>query len=218
MALTQSELTTEIQAVTGREDDTVLITNARCTRFLNECQNKIVRVCTGHIDLETDDTTALTLVTDQVSYALSGVSPSVKHPLRLYYMDDEQSKELKYVDTDTFDADHPYPTDTSGVPREWTRRAGDIEIWPPPSSGENGKYLRLVYTKVPTAFATGSPTATCDMSDADHGLIFYGAAHAFLAIGDREQFNNFMMAFTDWLSDYQKDYDGEYLALAHILE
>lgn len=212
-------LMAEAKALTGRTDDDVLITDARVATFLNNAQTRIVRACPGHIDLETKDATALTLVASQFSYSFSGLDPAVFHPLRLYYLDGSASKLLDWLDTDRFDDLYPSPADLAdGIPHEWTRRASSVEVYPVPTSAEATDYLRLDYTAVPTAFATGSPTASCDMADADEGLIYFACWKIFKAIGNKEaDAQSYMAQFFDWLDGYRRDKDGLYMAEGNSL-
>jgi hypothetical protein len=208
--MTLSELIAEVQALTGRSDDAVLITSARIVRFLNDAQTEIVRFCPGHIDLEVKDADALTLVTSTYSYSFAALSPAVFHLWAAYYMDGVQSYEMLYRDTEDFDRDHPDPTAYSGMPTQWTRRAATIEVYPLPTTAENGKYIRLDYTKTPTAFSTGSLTATCQMSDAHKGLIYYSVAEAFRAIGGHQaEADAYKGYFNEWLVDYHDLKDGK---------
>lgn len=213
MALTLSELITEVQALTGREDDTVLITSARVTRFLNEGQDEIARACIGHVDLETKDADAITLVTGTYSYSYAAISPAVLHLWNAFYMDGTSSCEMLYRDTEDFDRDYPDPTQYDGQPVEWTRRGSSIEVYPRPTSAENGKYIRLDYAKKPTAFAVASLSATCTMTDADKGLIYYAVSEAFRAIGGHQaESDEYKKWFYEWLGTYRQDKDGRYMA------
>lgn len=214
-----SELITEVQALTGREDDTRLITSSRIVRWLNEAQIEIVQKCIGHIDLEVKDVDAITLVAGTYSYSFSALTPTVMYPLRAYYMDGARSGEIEYLDTDEFDDEYPDPTSVTGtIPQCFTRRGSSLELFPVPSSAEAGKYLRLDYTKRPTAFTTSTLTATCDMSDADKGLIFYAVAEAFRAIGNKQaESDSWRNNFLVWLEEYRQEKDGLYLSDAKIL-
>jgi len=214
MALTLSELITEVQALTGREDDAELITQARVVRFLNMAQDEIVKTCFGHIDLETKDADAITLATETYSYSFASLTPEVFHLLDVFYMDGSMSKKLHYRDTEDFDEDHPDPTLFSGIPTEWTRRGATIEIYPIPSESEDGKYLRVDYTKVPTAFSTSSLTATCNMAMADQGLVYFAVSEAFKSIGGHPQESaDYRNDFYTWLEEYRRLKDGRYLSM-----
>jgi hypothetical protein len=218
MAMTQAELVAEVQVLTGRENDTALIIPARITRFLNEGQTVVARKCLGHIDLETKDPDAMTLVTATYSYSFTALSPAVLHPIGLFYMDGASSQKLTYKETDTFDEDYPDPTQTSGIPQFWTRRGSTIEVWPPPSSSENGKYLRLDYSKAPTAFTVAATTATCTMAEADKGLIYYAASESFRAIGNKvTEADDQKKWFYEWLDEYQRDKDGLFMNEANVI-
>jgi hypothetical protein len=209
--MTLTELITEVQALTGREDDTVLITQARVVRFLNDAQDVIARACVGHLDLETKDADAITIATGTYSYSFAAITPAVLHLLDAYYMDGAQSYKLCYRDTADFDEDYPDPTVYSGTPSEWTRRGSSIEVYPLPTSAENGKYIRLNYTKAPTAFSVSSLSASCTMTDADKGLIYYAVSEAFRAIGGHQaEADDYKKWFYEWLGDYRKLKDGLY--------
>jgi hypothetical protein len=215
--MTLAELIAEVQALTGRENDTVLITSARIIRWLNEAQIDIARICSGHINLETSDPDAITLVADTFSYSIAALNPSLLHLLKAYYMDGSQSRELSYTDTDTFDTAYPDIASLAGaIPQEYTRRGNTIEVFPKPTSSEAGKYIRLDYTKRPTAFSTGSLSATCELADADQGLIYYAVSEAYKAMGNKQDmalvYRNPQGTghYDIWLSDYRKNYDGLY--------
>ena len=211
--MTLSELITEVQALTGREGDTVLITSARVIRWLNEAQNKIINRCYGHLDLETKKADAIELVADTYSYDFSSISPAIHYLLHAYWIDGSASRELDYLDTDKFDEEYPSPSDlATGIPTEFTRRGSTIEIYPVPTSGEAGKYIRLDYTKKPTAFSSDDTTATCDMSDADQGLIYYAVSEAWAAVGNKEQESiTWKNRFLDWLESYRAEKDSLYM-------
>jgi len=210
----------EIQALTGRTDDTILITAARCVRWLNEAQLDIVRKCKGHLDLETKDVDAITLVADTFSYSIASFDPVLFYLLRVYYMDGANSIRLEYKDTDEFDSKYPSPADLAdGIPSKYTRRANAIEVYPVPTSSEAGDYLRVDYTKRPTAFSVSSLTATCDMNDAYEGLIYFGASKAFKAIGGDKvtESDRYWGYYQNWLDGYQMEKDGLYLSDAITL-
>lgn len=212
--MTLSELITEVQALTGRENDTVLITQARVIRFLNEAQADISKNCLGHLDLETKDSDAITMVAGTYEYSFASLTPAVLYPLRLFYMDGAASQQLEYLDTDEFDEDFPNPASlASGIPTEWTRRGSTIEIYPVPTASEAGKYIRLDYTKKPTPFAVASLSASCSMLDADQGLLYYAISEAFAAIGSKDADSvSFKQRYLAWIEDYRKDKDGLYMA------
>jgi len=207
--MTLSELIAEVQALCGHTGDTVLITTARVIRWLNEAQDDILSVCPKHIDLETKHVTALTLADATWSYSFASVSPTVENIHQVFYLDGANSRELDYLDTETFDDKYPSPADLSdGVPKYWTRRVNTIEVYPVPTASEAGKYLRLNYTKKPTAFSSGSLTATCDMTDADQGLVYYGVSEAFAAIGGQaESASDYKQRYLAWRDDYEAQKD-----------
>lgn len=218
-AMALSDLIVEVQALCGHQDDDVLITQSRVTNWLNWAQLRTVRRCPGHMDLETSDVTAFTLVASTWKYSFSGFSPAVFYPLRLYYLDGTQSQLLKYLDTDHFDRDYPSPADLrDGIPFEWTRRAKTVEIYPVPTSGEAGNYLRLDFTKTPTAFDTATLAGTSDLSEADEGLIHFAVSEAFSAIGNKDaDVVKYRAKFEDWLDTYRMDKDSLFLAEANTL-
>lgn len=228
MALSVSELIDEVQTLVGRPDDVdpILITPARIVRWLNEAQLDIVDKCTGHLDLEHKHVTAVALAAGTFSYSITSISPTVRHLLKVFYLDGASSKMLNYRDTEEFDRDYPSPSNlATGIPSKWTRRANAIEVYAVPTSAEAGKYLRLDYTKKPTMFTTSSLSATCDMSDADTGLIYYAVAEAFRAIGgdkivEANNYRNIALKtgwYYDWLEEYQKLKDGLYATDANTL-
>lgn len=220
MALTLSELIVEVKALCGRTGDTVLVTDTRVTRWLNEAQDAIVRVCTGHLDLETRGNLA-TLLNGTYQYALSAVTPSVVHVLEAAYIDGTQSRELDYIDTDEFDDDYPDPANmgVTGIPKVWTRRGQYLELYPVPGSAEVGKAVKINYTKTPTAFAAATPTATCSMLECDNGLIWYALAEAWTVIGQNDsEVTKYKTLFKNWLEEEYRPYkDGLYGSTADDL-
>jgi len=213
-ALTLSELITEVQELCGHTGDTTLITQGRVTNFLNWAQTRILRTCPGHIDLETNDADALTLVDATFEYSFSSLSPAVFYPLRLYYMDGTASKKLKYKDPEWFDLNYPSPTDQAdGIPNVWTRRKSQVDIYPVPTSAEAGKYLRLDYTAVFTSFSTSSLSASSDMADVDEGLINFAVGEAFSAIGNKDtDAAKYFALFDNWLEGYRMDKDSLFMS------
>lgn len=209
---TVGALIEEIQALTGRTDDTALITAARCVRWLNEAQLKIVNVCKGHLDLEVKDVDAITLVDGTYSYSIASFDPTLYYVLRAFYMDGSNSRQLDWLDTDTFDNEYPSPTDLSdGIPIEFTKRINSLEVYPVPTSAEAGKYLRVDYTKRPTAFSVSDLTAACDMEDATEGLVYFGVSKAFKSIGNKKtESDDYYNYFLDWLDTYRMKKDGLY--------
>lgn len=205
------QMVLEIQTLTGRVGDTELVTTARCVRWANEAQFDIASVCPGHVDLEYKHATAVTLLDATYSYSLTGISPTILYFLRAYYMDGASSYELDYKKTEDFDYDYPSPSDlTGGRPTTVTKRGKTLEIVPVPTSGEAGHYLRLDYTKRPTSFVTDSLTATCDMEDADEGIIQFGVSRAFKAIGGDKlsESDRYMNYYLAWREGYREKKDG----------
>ena len=140
---------TETQALTQRVNDTALITTARVTLFLNQAQKRIAERTPGLIDLQTKDTSSLTLAADQLAYSFASFSPAVCHLLAVFYIDTTSSVPLKFMMLDEFDEKWPSPTDLdTNQPIWWTRRANTIEVWPVPSSSHE-KTLRVDYTGYP---------------------------------------------------------------------
>ena len=306
---TLTELVAEVQAITGREADTVLVTTTRIIRWLNEAQIEIVDKCTGHIDLEHKHVTAVTLVASTFSYSIAAISPTIRHLLKVFYLDGANSKELIFRDIGEFDKLYPSPADlATGIPSYYTRRANTIEVYPVPTSSEGAateitlaetvtdttwdtagkimtgsgstwatagatlveagdvvqvvsgtnatagyyqvitvasdtsitldrsigatpsavtykilnlnKYLRLDYTKKPTVFAAASMSATCDMSDADKGLIYSAVSEAFRSIGgdkvaEADRYREPISKqgwFYSWLDDYRQQKDMRLLS------
>ena len=206
---------TEIQHLTGHVGDTDLVTTARCARWLNDAQLDIIEHCVGHLDLEYKHPTAITLEDGVYSYSLASLSPALMHFLRAYYIDGANSEELDYKSTEDFDLDYPSPLDGSeGPPTKVTRRGNTIEIYPVPSASEAGKYLRVDYTKRPTAFVTTNLSAVCDMSDADAGLIYFAVSKAFKAIGGEKlsESERYYQYYLDWRDTYRETKDGLLMA------
>lgn len=156
-----SALIAEVQALTGREDDTVLVTSARVIRWLNDAQQYIVKRCIGHLDLETKDADAISLISGVYSHSFAYLSPTVQHLLDVYYMDGAQSRQLWYRETSKFDEEHPDPSLYEGIPCEWTRRGNAIELYPTPSDSE-GAYseITLAETVTATTWSTDGKTMT----------------------------------------------------------
>jgi len=218
-AMALSELITEVQALSKRTSDMVLITQSRVANFLNWAQMRIVRRCPGHVDLETSDVSAITLIASTWQYSFASLSPKVFYPLRLYYMDETASVELYYLETDHFDRDFPSPADLAdGIPDLFTRRGSSFEIYPVPTAAEAGNFLRLDYTKIPTAFDTDLLSGTSELLDSDEGLIMFATSEAFSAIGNKDaEAAKYMGKFELWLDNYRMDKDSLFMAEGNSL-
>ena len=205
MALTCTQMITEVKELIGRGSDSVLITDTRVARFLNEAQDFIARKCPGLRDLNVKDTTTFDTVQDQLEYDVSSLSAKVCHLLNVWYLDGTNSLKLDFKMHDEFDEQWPDPTayDT-GKPHSWTYRGTKIELFPVPSSDYAGKDLRLDYTKYPT---TLSGSATSDLDRADDGLIMYAITKCWRHIGGRDaEYQKAKTEFIDWFVNEYKPY------------
>lgn len=195
MSLTAEELTDEIRALVGREgaSDKGVITDARCARWLNEAQNDIAENCLGLEKLQFDSTT-LALSTDDCSYDINDITfgdttdEGVVDIFGVWHIDGANSIRLEFEPVDDFDellidptsADH-----SAARPTRWTRRGDNIVVAPRPSSDYNGDPLRVTGQRYPQEFTTNDSTGT-ELPNADQGLVYYGVAEAWGAIGGVE--------------------------------
>ena len=218
MALTGAALTDEIRAIVGREGsaDKGVITDTRCTRWLNEGQEKIVDECDGLHCMQFKNTTSLD-ITATLSYAISditvGDSTTGERIARIwdvYYLDGNESVHLEWMGVDEFDEKYPDPTHSdiaTSKPTHWTRRANNIEIFPLCSSGYYDNDLRFDGDYYAADFTTNDTTGS-DISKADDGLIMYGVARAWEAIGDQKASIIWDKKFYAWLDDYKAQNDN----------
>lgn len=215
MALTGEELTDEVQALLGRTNDTVLCTDARITRWLNEAQDEIAEECPDLLCLAFDVTESHTCVTTSVSYAIGDLSvndptaAAACHIHDVFYMDGQNSYRLKYTHLDVFDEQYVDITHTDYLrerPYRWTRRGQNIDMYPLTDSGYSGDGLRFTGTRYCEDFTTNDSGAS-DLSKADDGLIMYAVARGWQAIGKEEKKILWDSDFSRWLNDYREKND-----------
>ena len=202
----------EVQALTGRTGDTVLVDPTRITRWLNEAQDRIADTCPGLADLEYDDSTSLVTVEGQLIYALADITCTdpttenqVCHLAEVYYIDGNDSAKLDFKPVDEFDEKWPCPTSPGyDKPHSWTLRSNKIELFPIPSSGYASKTLRVNLTRYPKDFSVITDnTDLCQIEHVDEGLINYATAQAWGAIGVEEKRILWQTKWNEWLADYK---------------
>ena len=231
--LTAEGLTDEIRDTIGRggSSDEGVITDVRVARWLNEGQRDIAENCVGLPQLDFKCASGVTLATDTVSYALSDFTNSLAdstdegiiHVYNVWHLDGANSIKLDYKPQDEFDEMliDPTSSDHSGNrPTRWTRRFNNIQVAPRPSSDYNGDYIRLDGMRYPEEFTTNDATAS-ELPNADEGLIMYGIAKAWGAIGGPEGVQSEQMwkkKYTDphsvtgdygFLQEYQDKYSRQ---------
>ena len=226
MSLTLTEMIAEVRNNVGRPTDATVITDTRITRWLNDAQRHIVREIVGLVGRDVKDITSLDLVSSQLSYDISAITPKVAHVLKLYYYDattgSTESRQLDYLALDEFDEKYPKPElITEDKPYRWTRRANNVEIIPIPSvafaDDPNVKVLRLDYTAYAPDLSGASDTSELStMEDADEGLLYYATSKAWETIGTEEKFLLWQSKFTNptdstgkrgWLERYKEKSD-----------
>jgi hypothetical protein len=209
MALTGEKLIDEVQALTGREGDTELVTDARCTRWLNEAQHDIVEEIAGMFsqtfrNRDSFDTTAV------LRYSIADItvgeittSDKVARVWYVGYLDGAQSKKLKYLHVDEFDEAWPDPTHSdipTTISEYWTRRGGNIEIMPICATGDHNKDLRFDGDWYAGDFTTNDVTAS-DLSHCDEGMINFAVSKAWGAIGNETKRVLWKQKYEDWLRE-----------------
>lgn len=220
MARTGAELIDEVQALCGRSTDTVLITPARITPWLNEAQRQIIDNVAGIKCLTFKNAKSIACVSDQMKYAISDITTGgdnttqkACHIFNIYFLDGANSYKLTYFPTDEFDAMYPDPTSSDfepDKPMRWTERAGNIEVFPRPST-EYADYTLAIDCDFYAADFSVDSTKTSDITNSDDGLIYYALSRAFTAIGGQEGSAKSIenkTYFAEWLSDYQGDNDN----------
>jgi hypothetical protein len=228
MSLTLTELIAEVRSNVGRLTDTLVITDTRITRWLNDAQRHIVRDIVGLVGRDVKDVTSLDLVSSQLSYSIESITPKVAHVLKLYYYDantgSTESRSMDYLALDEFDNKFPRPDIVDeNKPRAWTRRGNSIEIMPIPSAtysdDPGNKVLRLDYTAYAPDLSGVSDTSELSvMEDADEGLLYYATAKAWEKIGGtgEQLYALWMNKFTNptdqsgkkgWLERYKEKSD-----------
>ena len=219
MALTGENLVDEVQVACGRTGDTVLITDARITRWLNEGQRVIAEKVPGLHELTFKNTTSLD-TTVQLSWPLSDVtsgllddtaSNHVAHTFKVTYLDGNETRSLTYQPVDEFDCAYPDPTHTDiphTQPVIWTRRGNSLEIMPLCLTEYCDKDWRFDFGFYPVDFTTND-SDTSDLNDADEGLIAYAVWKAFVALGAERATDAavWRTEFYGWLEEYKDQND-----------
>jgi hypothetical protein len=217
MPMTGAQLTDEIQTLVGRTTSSEpLITNARCTRWQNEGQVEIVQYCPGLHCLSFKNTESLD-TTQSLQYAISEISVSddptdakVCRIWDVYYLDGNESVRLTPMFVDEFDEKYPDPTHSDIAitqPTHWTRRGQYIEIFPLSLCAYCDKDLRFDGDFWPRDFTTEDATVS-DISGADEGIIMYGVAQAWGAIGNETKAVIWERKFRNWLDDFKAQNDN----------
>jgi len=230
MALTGAQLTDEIKSLVGRNEDTELIDATRVTRWVNEGQREIARFLPGMKSVSYDiqswctadqlrwDIVDLT-VGDATATAMTDTTVSVANRIfAVHYMDGANSTRLRYTHIDEWDRiSDPSSSDYgTGKPFRYTRRGNQLEILPIADSGHQGTALRVVGDRWPVDFTTESSSVS-ELDRVDDGLIFFGVAKAWQAIGDEVRYQVWMRKFTNpdplpgqdfgWIEKYRRDED-----------
>jgi len=210
MAKTGEALVDEVQELVGRSGDTVLVTDARCTRWLNEAQREIVENVPAmpsqtFMNRSSLDTTAT------LRYAINDITVGDLSADRIcriwnvWYIDGLESKELDYKQVDEFDAAWPDPTDSNvpnGRPNVWTRRGQNIEVMPICGTADYDNDLRFDGDWYAGEFTTNDATIS-DLSNCDEGMILFAVAKAWGAIGDEVKATIWNQKYEKWLRQKQ---------------
>ena len=204
--LTVSELCDEVQAITGRVDDTELVTDTRIARWLNEAQRRILDVCPHHQALKFQCSGSIDFSTDKIKYLATDITYDVTldvttrmpmHIENVWLVSGAESRRLTFMPPDEFDQQLIDPTHTdaaSGKPLRWTLRGHYIQVAPRPSSEWDSVDMRLDCVRPPRDMTAGSSNVS-DISDSDKGLIYYAASEAWAAIGDEVRANIYKRKF-----------------------
>ncbi len=209
MTLLCSQMVDEVQAITGRVDDAVLIDPTRVTWWLNDGQKAIVDECPGLLCNYAKNVISVD-TTQKLTYALTDwtfgdvTTQGIAHILGLWYLDGNESVKLKFTHIDEWDAEYPDPTHTDydfNKPERWTRRGNNIEVFPLCATAYCDKGLRIDGNFYPADFSTDGTYS--DLSNADEGLIRYGVAQAWRAIGEEPKAELWEGKFLSWLEDYK---------------
>ena len=213
--LTGAGINDEIQALTGRTTDTVLLTNARISRWANEAQRKIIEEVPGIDSLTFKNISSLKCISDQYKYAVNDItvgdvsSQKPCHLFGVYLMDGNNSYKLSYIPIDEFDSMYPDPSHTDFEPDKptvWTRRGAYIEVFPRPSTTYVDYTIRVDGDFYAEEFSTDDTEAS-DITDADDGIINYCMARAWEAIGDDAKSVACDVRFNNWLTRYKDQND-----------
>ena len=218
MSLTLTEMIAEVRSNVGRPTDTTVITDTRITRWLNDAQRNTVREIVGLVGRDVKDITSLSLVSGQLSYDISAITPKVAHILKAFYYDantgSTETLKMEYLALDEFDDSFPRPDVVStDKPYKWTRRANAIEVIPIPSAtysdDPGNKVIRIDFTAYAPDLSGASDTSELSaMEDADEGLLYYATSKAWEMIGTEDKHLLWMQKFAQWLERYKEKSDA----------
>lgn len=222
MSLSLPELIDEVKELMGRGDDSVVITDARVLRWLNDAQKDIAEKCPGLQCLEMKNTSSVD-TTQKLEYALadwtsSVVTPSdtadvstenrICHIWNVWYIDGNESRQLHFKPTDEFDTDRADPTHDdyqTYKPDQWTRRGSNLEIRPLCSCSYCDKDLRIDCGVYPREFTATDSTEASVLDDADEGLILYAQSRAWSYCGGDRAAQEAATKWAQYLA-WQEDY------------
>ncbi len=221
MALTLTELIAEVRSIIGRDNDTVLVTDTRVTRWLNEAQEYIVERCPGTMGLDFNNRSSIDFSTGQVRYDITDITVGDStnqvpaHIFAVYFLDGNSSYPLRFVHPDKFNDKWPDPTHTDYVvdkPIYWTRVKKQILIQPRCSSTYDAYDMKITGTAYAGDLSASASTSRLDK--ADDGLLLYATAQGWRVIGNALKARETMLAFTNpnsteggWLEQYQDQND-----------
>jgi hypothetical protein len=221
MALGLTELIVEVKSALGREDDTTLITDARVMRWLNLAQRDLAEKIAGLESLDFKNTTSVDFTAGKLEYPLSDWTSSLTsnvagddgtttnricHVYKAFYVDGSgTSYEMQFMPQDAFDSHYIDPTDPNyvwGQPEYYTRRKGNLEIFPVCSTEEDGVAFRLDGSLYPSDFTAEDSTAQSSLNEADDILIAYAVYKASAYIGDGETAASWFGVYSGLKDDY----------------
>jgi hypothetical protein len=216
-SLTCVALTDEIQDLVARPGGGDLITNARCTRWLNEAKRKVCERVPGIEKLRFKNTESLdTTVT--LAYALADITVGdtsvvdrICHLYDIWYLDGLLSRRLKFVQSDEFDLEWPDPTHSDipkTQPKWWTRRGDNVEMFPLCLTANCNKDLRFDGDFYDGDFATEDTTGS-DISGADNIFIAYGVWKAWDAIGRTPEAIAAQATYEREMDEFRRHHEGQ---------
>jgi hypothetical protein len=225
MSLSGSKLTDEVRALTGREDDTVLIDATRVTRWLNEGQREIAERVPGLFALSFKNTDSID-TTELVQYSIAEISVGdttvdvitdttgnvVNRIWDVKYLDGNETIDLVFQHIDEFDKRFPDPTHSDfpqDLPYYWTRRGDYIEILPMCATANCDKDLRFDGDYYPTDLTTAS-TCVSQLRLADEGLIKFAVSKVWESVGNEQKSAIWMQKFHTWVDEYKAQNDNLY--------
>ncbi len=212
MALSCASMAAQVQALSGRTGDTVLVTTDQIRVWFNEAQRDVADRAPGLHALTFSNRTSLD-VTDTLRYFLGDITAGdyteqgVANIWNVFYLDGADSRKLAFVHTDEFDANWIDPTHADAAryrPRWWTRRGNSIEIVPMSGCAYWDKDLRFDGDFYPREFSAADTTRYSDLSEAEEGLVAYALAQAWRAIGSSGGVQGALMK----AADYSRRYEG----------